>query len=74
MNPQPPKPKYTIYQRINRQIYLLFFSWYINLKDSVKDAPWYMKDSLGWPIEIYKNKPIKSVLRVICQNIRKITG
>lgn len=38
----------------------------------VKDLPWYRKNKLGWPIETYKNKPFKSFIRIICQNIRKI--
>ena len=36
--------------------------------------PWYKKDRLGWPITTFKNKPIKSVLRIIVQNIRKVIG
>lgn len=36
--------------------------------------PWYRKDRLGWPIETVKSKPIKAFIRIVCQNIRKITG
>ena len=36
--------------------------------------PWWHKDKLGWPIETFKGKPVKSAIRIICQNIRKITG
>lgn len=39
-----------------------------------KHLSWWKKDRLGWPIETFKNKPIKSFLRIVCQNIRKITG
>lgn len=35
--------------------------------------PWWRKDRYGWPIETFKDKPFKSALRIICQNIRKIT-
>ena len=34
--------------------------------------PWWQKDRLGWPIETFENKPIKSAIRIICQNIRKL--
>jgi hypothetical protein len=30
------------------------------------------KDALGWPIETFKGKPVKSAIRIICQNIRKV--
>ncbi len=33
-----------------------------------------MKDKLGWPIEYWKSRPILSFIRIVCQNIRKITG
>ena len=36
--------------------------------------PWWCRDRLGWPIETFKGKPVKSAIRIICQNIRKITG
>jgi hypothetical protein len=26
----------------------------------------------GWPIETFKGKPVKSAIRIICQNIRKV--
>ena len=38
----------------------------------IKDLPWYRKDKLGWPIETFKNKPVKSFIRLVLQNIRKI--
>lgn len=38
----------------------------------VKDLPWYKKDRYGWPIEVYKGKPIKSFIRIIFKNFRKI--
>lgn len=42
--------------------------------NSYNDLPWWKKDRLGWPIETYKNKKFKSFIRLVCQNIRKITG
>ena len=36
--------------------------------------PWYLVDRFGWPIERFKDKPFKSFMRIVCQNIRKITG
>ena len=36
--------------------------------------PWYRKDRLGWPIETWKDRPVASFIRIVCQNIRKITG
>ena len=48
----------------------------VQMKDGsymlVKDLPWYRKDKLGWPIETYKGKPFKSLIRIVCQNIRKV--
>jgi hypothetical protein len=40
----------------------------------ITEMPWYLKDNMGWPIERFKNKPIKSFVRIVLQNIRKITG
>jgi len=34
--------------------------------------PWWRKDALGWPIESFKGKPMKSAIRIICQNVRKV--
>ena len=34
--------------------------------------PWWRKDALGWPIATFKGKPVKSAIRIICQNIRKV--
>lgn len=36
--------------------------------------PWWRMDKHGWPIETYIGKPVKSAVRIICQNIRKVTG
>ena len=36
-----------------------------------KELPWWRKTALGWPIETYKGKPVKSFFRLIIQNIRK---
>ncbi len=62
------------YQIIRHRIHVRIFGRYTSLKDSVKDAPWYLRDRLGWPIEIFQDRPLKSLLRVLCQNIRKVTG
>lgn len=35
---------------------------------------WWRKDKHGWPIETFKGKPVKSAVRIIFQNIRKLTG
>ena len=40
----------------------------------LSSLPWWKKDKNGWPIELYNNKPIKNFFRIICQNIRKVTG
>lgn len=36
--------------------------------------PWWRRDNHGWPIERYMGRPVKSFVRMVCQNIRKITG
>lgn len=36
-------------------------------------APWLM-DKQGFPIKQFKGKPIRSFIRVVLQNIRKLTG
>jgi len=36
--------------------------------------PWYRRDKYGWPIERITGKPFKSFVRMVFQNIRKITG
>lgn len=41
-------------------------------KSHYANLPWWRKDSLGWPIETFKGKPVKSAIRIICQNIRKV--
>jgi hypothetical protein len=40
----------------------------------MKELPWYRKDKLGWPIETYKGNKFRSFIRLVFQNIRKITG
>ena len=42
--------------------------------ESIKKLPWWRKDKYGWPIETVKDHLIKSWVRILCQNIRKITG
>lgn len=44
----------------------------IEYQSSRKVLPWWRKDALGWPIETFKGKPVKSAIRIICQNIRKV--
>ncbi len=39
-----------------------------------KTVPWWRKDRYGWPIETFKGKPVKSAMRLLFQNIRKLTG
>jgi hypothetical protein len=46
--------------------------WHGWKKSSLARLPWWRKDALGWPIEIFKSKPVKSAIRIICQNIRKV--
>lgn len=36
--------------------------------------PWWRTDGLAWPIETYRGRPVRSALRAVCQNIRKVTG
>ena len=38
----------------------------------VRPLPWYLKDKDGWPIEFQRGKG--RIVRIICQNIRKVTG
>jgi len=40
----------------------------------LNQLPWWRKDKLGWPIETFRGHPFHSFIRLICQNIRKITG
>jgi hypothetical protein len=42
--------------------------------EAIKKLPWWRKDKYGWPIETVKDHLIKSWVRILCQNIRKITG
>lgn len=35
--------------------------------------PWWRKDKFGWQIETYKGKRFKSFVRIVFQNIRKLT-
>jgi len=35
-------------------------------------TPWYRRDRYGWPIETFKDRPIKSFIRLVCQNLRKL--
>lgn len=39
-----------------------------------RPLPWWRKDRLGWPIETFVGRPVKSALRIFFQNIRKFTG
>lgn len=39
-----------------------------------KKLPWWRTDEWGFPIETYKGRPIRSAIRILIQNIRKITG
>lgn len=44
----------------------------IEYQSARKVLPWWRKDAQGWPIETFKGKPVKSAIRIICQNIRKV--
>jgi hypothetical protein len=44
----------------------------IEYQSARKALQWWRKDALGWPIETFKGKPVKSAIRIICQNIRKV--
>ena len=38
-------------------------------------TPWYRKDKYGYPIETYTNRSkLSNFIRIVYQNIRKITG
>ena len=43
-----------------------------NIELKSKHMPWYLKDKYGYPIEFQQGKG--RIMRIICQNIRKITG
>jgi hypothetical protein len=43
----------------------------VKAKDAIENLPWYRKQVSGWPIETYKDKPIKSFFRLVVQNLRK---
>lgn len=40
----------------------------------ISSLRWWQKDKYGWPIELSRNRPIANWLRIVCQNIRKVTG
>lgn len=40
----------------------------------IAKLPAWRKDRMGCPIVLTKNRPFYNFLRIICQNIRKITG
>lgn len=42
------------------------------IKANAAELPWYRKDKLGWPIEGFKGKQVKSFVRLVCQNILKL--
>ena len=35
--------------------------------------PWYRRDSYGWPIETIQGRPVHNFIRIVLQNIRKVT-
>lgn len=41
---------------------------------SIRALPWWRKGSDGWPIELVKGRPFGNFVRIVFQNIRKITG
>ncbi len=40
----------------------------------MKKYSWWRKDKDGWPIELNIDRPMYNLVRIIFQNIRKITG
>jgi hypothetical protein len=46
----------------------------VNAGLSAAQLRWWKKDKLGWPIETVNGRPISNITRMMCQNIRKITG
>lgn len=40
----------------------------------ISSLPWWRKDKDGWPVVTWQGRPFASFLRVVCQNIRKVTG
>jgi len=40
----------------------------------ISNLPWWKKDKNGWPIETFKGQPLSSLIRIVCQNIRKVIG
>ena len=43
-------------------------------KDTLVAISVWRTDKHGWPIETYIGKPVKSAVRIIIQNVRKVTG
>ncbi len=39
-----------------------------------KHKPFWRVDKFGFPIDTFKGAPIRSVVRIVLQNIRKMTG
>jgi len=66
------------YKRVICEAYTdgIINSWQLHELAARIDAamPWWRKDKHGWPIETYLGKPVKSAVRIIFQNIRKVTG
>jgi hypothetical protein len=46
----------------------------MDIKGSKSAYPWWRKDKLGWPIELNRDRHVHNFIRIVCQNIRKITG
>ena len=40
----------------------------------ITELPWWRKDKNGWPIETIKGRPFSACIRIVCQNLRKLTG
>lgn len=45
---------------------------FIPLDQYVDSLPWWAKDKHGWPIELIEDRPMKSLFRIVFQNIRKL--
>jgi len=40
----------------------------------IASLPWWKKDAQGWPIEIFRGRPVINFFRYVFQNLRKLKG
>lgn len=60
-------------QKARHRIYLAIFGEYLSLKKPVREAPWWMRDRYGWPIELFPDRSFRSLLRVCSENLAKMS-